>query len=146
MNQIFSKKYLFFLIIPFLFSIYFVTFSYSAESCAGDFECLQNPLKDSNIGSISDLISTILNLIMILAVPFIVIAIVYSGFLFIQAQGNPEKIKTARSFLLWSLVGAGIVLGANVIYTVMEDTFKKFIAEEGIEKIEEKNLIEDYYV
>lgn len=48
----------------------------------------------------------------------------YAGYLFVIAQGNPSKIEEARSALLWAVVGGVIVLGANVIYGVINGTIR----------------------
>jgi len=36
---------------------------------------------------------------------FAALMIVVAGFTFVTAQGDPEKVKTARNFVLWALVG-----------------------------------------
>ena len=40
---------------------------------------------------------------------------VFVGFKFVTARGEPGKITEARSALLWTVVGALILLGAEVI-------------------------------
>jgi hypothetical protein len=41
--------------------------------------------------------------------------IVFVGYKFIAAQGNSTKIEEARNMLLWTVVGALILLGAQAI-------------------------------
>jgi hypothetical protein len=48
--------------------------------------------------------------------------IVYVGFLFVAAQGNEEKIRSARSALVWTVIGGLILLGAKAIALVIEQT------------------------
>jgi len=59
---------------------------------------------------------TLLGLILQSAVyilfPIIVLMIVYTGFLFVRAQGNAAKLEEARRALLWTIIGALIILGS----------------------------------
>ncbi len=48
--------------------------------------------------------------------------LVYVGFLFVAAQGNEEKIRSARSALVWTLIGGLILLGATAISKVIQAT------------------------
>jgi len=43
------------------------------------------------------------------------LAIIYTGFLFVEAQGSPEKITKAKKALTYTIIGAAILLGAFVI-------------------------------
>lgn len=45
----------------------------------------------------------------------VVLMLVYVGFKFVVAQGNATEIAAARSMLLWTVIGALILLGAKVI-------------------------------
>lgn len=45
----------------------------------------------------------------------VILMLVYVGFLFVTAQGNPTEISAAREMLLWTVVGALILLGAKAI-------------------------------
>jgi hypothetical protein len=74
---------------------------------------LQNPL--NNIGSFPDLIDAILQIVIKIGVPIAVLAIIYSGFLFVTAQGNEEKLNTAKSALTWTVVGTAILLGSWIL-------------------------------
>ena len=71
------------------------------------------------------LITSILNnVVMPVAAVGVVIWIVYAGFTFLTAQGNPKKVEEAQQRLLWSLIGAGILLGAAAISAVVESTVR----------------------
>lgn len=74
---------------------------------------LENPLK--NIDSIEELISIILNLVWKIGVWILAGFIIYTGFLFVSARGNPAKIKEAGEALKYTLIGGLILLGAWVI-------------------------------
>ena len=74
-------------------------------------------------GNLIDLLRTILNsIVMPIAAVAVVMWIVYAGFTYVTAQGNPAKIEKAHQRLLWSLIGAGILLGAAGISFVVQNT------------------------
>ncbi|HEX5774834.1 MAG TPA: pilin [Candidatus Paceibacterota bacterium] len=81
---------------------------------------LQNPL--NNIDSLPDLVYAILDAVVKIGGIVLVLALVYVGFLFVAAQGNEEKIRSARSALMWTVVGGLILLGATAISTVITAT------------------------
>ncbi len=54
----------------------------------------------------------------------VILMLVYVGFLFVTARGEPAKITTARQALLWTVVGALILLGAQVIAEGIKATVK----------------------
>jgi hypothetical protein len=81
---------------------------------------LQNPL--NNITSFSQLISNILDIVVKIGVPIAALAIIYSGFLFVTAQGNEEKLSTAKKALIWSVAGTAILLGASVLANAIDAT------------------------
>ena len=50
-----------------------------------------------------------------LAIAAAIIGVVFGGFYFITAGGDQDRIKTGRAIILWSLVGAVIVLIASAV-------------------------------
>jgi hypothetical protein len=75
------------------------------------------------------LITSILNkVVMPIAAVGVVMWIIYAGFTFVTAQGNAKKIEEAQQRLLWSLIGAGILLGAAAISAVVEKTVGALLA------------------
>jgi hypothetical protein len=52
----------------------------------------------------------------------VALAIIYCGFLFVFARGNSEKLTHAREALLWTIIGAAILLGALAIATMIQGT------------------------
>jgi FtsH-binding integral membrane protein len=50
-----------------------------------------------------------------LAIAAAIIGVVFGGFYFITAGGDTDRIKTGRAIILWSLVGAVIVLIASAV-------------------------------
>lgn len=76
---------------------------------------LTNPLAGGNITSVPQLIESLLRIVITVGVPIIALAIIYAGFKFVTAQGNPEKLKEAKSTFVWVVVGAAILLSAYAI-------------------------------
>lgn len=85
---------------------------------------ITNPLK-GDIDTVPELIAEIIRIIVLIAVPIITLAIIYAGFLFVQARGNSEKLKEARSTLVAVLIGAAIILGAWVIAEAIGGTVEE---------------------
>jgi hypothetical protein len=44
--------------------------------------------------------------------------------LFVVSKGNPEELKKAKTTLYWTIIGALILLGAQVIAKIIENTLK----------------------
>ncbi len=92
---------------------------------------IQNPFNcggNTTNCSIMTLISSILNgIVMPIAAVAVVMWIVWAGFGFLKAQGNPGEIEKAKQRLLWSLIGAGILLGAAGISSVVSNTVGQLI-------------------
>ena|SRR3989344_340128 len=81
-----------------------------------------NPLAENGIDSIPDFIHTILAGALKIGIPVIALAIIYSGFLFVFARGNSEKLTKAKDSLLYTLIGAAILLGSWAIATMIQVT------------------------
>jgi len=80
---------------------------------------IENPIKSQNL---LELLDAIINIIIMIGIPVIVIMIVWAGWMFIQAQGNPTKLQTARAGLMWVFIGTMVVLGAKVIVEIVQNT------------------------
>lgn len=80
---------------------------------------LQNPLQ---FDSLPELLHAILAAVVELGTIVLGIMLVYVGFLFVSARGNPEEISKARSALIWTLIGGLILLGAEAISLVIQST------------------------
>ncbi|MFZ2150213.1 MAG: hypothetical protein WAV15_03575 [Minisyncoccia bacterium] len=79
-----------------------------------------NPIPD--ITSIPGLIQIVLEGAIKIGLPIVALAIIYAGFLFVAARGNPEKLSTAKDTLLYTLIGAAILLGSWAIAKMIEST------------------------
>jgi hypothetical protein len=88
---------------------------------------LENPFKCPGGGecTLTDLFEAIINNILIpIGVVAAVLAFIWSGFLFVMAQGEPAKLETAKRALLYTAIGTAILLGAWVITEVLNGTIK----------------------
>ncbi len=83
---------------------------------------IKNPLGAGGVSTVPQFIDKILDLAIQIALPILTLAIVYCGFLFVKAQGNPEELTKAKTALLYTLIGAAIILGAKVIGSFVTDT------------------------
>lgn len=88
---------------------------------AGNVGKLVNPLKATNF---CVLIKTILDAILIIGMPIAVVFLVWVGFKFILAQGNPGKLAEAQKNFLFTIIGIGIFLGAWTIAKIIASTLQ----------------------
>ena len=68
---------------------------------------ITNPLKAK---SIILLLNELLNIVYQIGLPVIAVFIVYSGFLFVKAQGNESQLSEAKKTFYWTVIGAAVVL------------------------------------
>ncbi|MCF7831854.1 MAG: TrbC/VirB2 family protein [Candidatus Pacebacteria bacterium] len=81
---------------------------------------LINPL--GGVDSIEGFLEKLFNIVLRIAIPIIALAIIYSGFLFVTAQGKEDKLTTAKKTLMYTLIGAAIILGAWLIANALSET------------------------
>jgi len=80
---------------------------------------IPNPL--GNI-TLVQLFKTLLEILLIFAIPIVVFFIIYAGFLYVTARGNADTITQAHRALLYALIGGVLILGANVLIEVIQGT------------------------
>lgn len=91
-----------------------------AEQCDGtDSTILCNPLKTDSFTSLMESLS---RLAVEIGIPIAALFIIYSGLKLVMARGNAESIKDAKNGLLWAMAGAGILIGAWTIMTILQST------------------------
>ncbi len=78
-----------------------------------------NPISANNI---NEFIKAILEGAIKIGIPIIALAIIYSGFLFVKAQGKPEDLKTAKNAIMYTLLGAALLLGAWALAQLISET------------------------
>jgi type IV secretory pathway VirB2 component (pilin) len=88
---------------------------------------IENPFigKDASLTGILKAVLT--NIVMPIAAVVVVLAIIYSGFKFVTANGNPGEIDKAKTGLLYVLIGALILLGAEGISKAIEGTLSSIV-------------------
>lgn len=80
---------------------------------------IQNPLK---VDSLTALLQLVLKAVVYLGTIALTLALIWVGFMFVMARGNAEKLSTARSALVWTIIGGLILLGAQAIGLVIQST------------------------
>ncbi|MEX1087351.1 MAG: hypothetical protein WEC58_02385, partial [Candidatus Paceibacterota bacterium] len=84
---------------------------------------IQNPLGEDGPTTLMSFIEIIItNIVLPIASVVVVLAIIYSGFLFVAARGNPTKLEHARTAFTWTVVGTAVLLGSWVIAAAIEGT------------------------
>ena len=81
---------------------------------------LINPLSGvdcsgTNGNCVSAFLGKILDFVIQIGTVIVILMLVFTGYKFVAAQGAPGAIEEARSMLLWTIIGALILLGAKSI-------------------------------
>jgi len=82
---------------------------------------IKNPLGDKLV-DLPSFIKAIVQIVLVVGVPLLALAIIYSGFLFVKAQGNSEELTKAKHALLYTVIGGALLLGAFVISNAIVST------------------------
>ncbi|HAE36800.1 TPA: hypothetical protein DCX66_03465 [Candidatus Nomurabacteria bacterium] len=82
---------------------------------------INNPL-GPKLTNIPAFIHAVVEIVLVVGIPIIALAIIYTGLLFVMAQGNSEKITKAKKALMYVLIGAALLLGAFVIANAIQST------------------------
>jgi hypothetical protein len=85
---------------------------------------LKNP---TSFPDIQSFIAAFLKAIVEISLPIITLFFVYSGFLFIKARGNPGQLDEAKNNFLYVFLGAGLILGAWILATLIGATVTQVI-------------------
>lgn len=83
---------------------------------------IRDPLGGNGPKDIPVFIRNVLKGALKILLPVVALAIIYSGFLFVTAMGNSEKLTRAKNALLYSLIGAAILLGSWAIANLIVET------------------------
>lgn len=102
--------------IPAIFSVY--------AAGPGPFT-IYNPLDKTGIKDVPGLIAAIVKQIITVGYFIIVFFVLYSGFLFVKARGDEKGITDAKNAFLWTVVGAAVLLGAQLLSTIIQNTVKQ---------------------
>lgn len=81
---------------------------------------LLNPLKAGT--SIPALLADILQIVIQVGSVVVVLMIVYTGFKYVMARGNPGEVGKAHEMLKWTVIGALVLLGSQAIASAIQAT------------------------
>ncbi len=81
---------------------------------------LLNPLQAGT--SLSSFLSDILQFVINIGTIVVILMLVFVGYKFVVAQGKPGEIEAAKKMLLWTIVGALVLLGAQAISSAIQAT------------------------
>ena len=113
-----------------LFSVLFLptlTLNVYAATTGGPLQAtLENPIGSCDM-SLQDLVVKLLAVVAELGAVVCIFFIIYSGFLFIKAQGNEGELTKAKSIFMWSVIGTAVLLGASVIAELIQGTIMSVI-------------------
>ncbi len=95
---------------------------------------LQNPLGENGDIDIVAFLQKLFKVMVKIALPFLILFAIYSGFLFVEARGNTDKLEVAKKNFLYVIIGAFIIFGAWMIATVLKGTIDDISAMNTIIK------------
>lgn len=72
------------------------------------------------------LLLAVLNIFVVIAIPIVVLFIIYSGFMYVTAKGNAEQIQQATRSLTYSIIGAVLIIGAVALSGIIKGTIDAF--------------------
>lgn len=80
---------------------------------------LKNPL---TFKTICGFLQAVFRAVLIVGIPIATLFIVWAGFLFVWARGNPEGLKKARDNAVYVLIGVAVFLGAWFLSQIIAAT------------------------
>ncbi len=81
---------------------------------------LINPLQSGS--SLESFLGSILDFVIRIGSVVVILMMVFVGFKFVTAQGNESKVTEAKGMLLWTVIGALVLLGAKAIQVAITAT------------------------
>lgn len=107
----------------FMVPVYFISAAGMSGGSGGSFSGkLDNPI---SVGSFPEFIALLLKIAVQIGFPIAVLFIIYSGFLFVKAQGNETELTKAKKALTWTIIGTAVLLGASVISYAIQNTINQ---------------------
>ena len=126
-----NKKYAIFIFAVLLLVVFLPPFLVRADPGLNQNINIPNPFNCGGTGgscTLLTLLTAILNnIIMPIAAVVAVMYIIFAGFKYVQARGNPAEIQKAHQRLLWTLIGVGVLLAASGISLVLQNTVQSFL-------------------
>ena len=91
-----------------------------AFAVAPDVISLPNPINAENF---EELIDAIVNWLLVIALPVVVLLIIFGGAQYMFAGVNPEQQRKAKNIILYALIGYAIILLSKVLLGVVTGIF-----------------------
>lgn len=82
---------------------------------------IDNPLIADNF---NELIDSLINIIFYVAMLIAPVFLVVAGFYYLTAAANPENVNTAKSIIIWTLVGLVVIIAAKGIIALFQTITK----------------------
>lgn len=79
-------------------------------------------------GDLWSFLGKIISSVVYILFPILVLMLVYTGYLFVAAQGNPAKLQEAKKAFVWTLIGGFVVLGAQALSMAIKSTIEGIAA------------------
>jgi hypothetical protein len=76
--------------------------------------------------TIPELLFAVINVFIIIATPIVVFFLIYAGFKYVTAQGNPEQIAEASKALMYGIIGGVIIMGSVAIMLIVQNVVSQF--------------------
>lgn len=95
------------------------TNSSSVSTSASGFS---NPIKANDL---STLLTDLLKVVTTIGAVVVVFFLILAGFKYVTARGDSKKISEAHNTLTWTVIGAMVLLGAQVIATAIQGTINE---------------------
>ena len=102
-----------------LYAIPQFVFGQGGGSSGGGGTSFPNPIRYTTF---MDFVQAILQVVLKIGIPVAAMFIIYSGFLFVKAQGNPEELKKAKRAFTYAVIGTAILLGSWLLAKGIEST------------------------
>ena len=83
---------------------------------------IDNPIRANDF---KEVVLAFARLLVQIGIPLATIFIVFAGFKFVTARGDPKGIEEAKKMLFWTLVGAAVIIGAYAIATAVVNFAKE---------------------
>lgn len=77
-------------------------------------------------GSVQGLVTAIVQALIVMLIPIVVFFVIFAGFKYVTARGNPNDIKQANQALMYAIIGGVIIIGAFAITQIVVNTVNEF--------------------
>jgi hypothetical protein len=77
-------------------------------------------------GGIPELLGAVVNVFIVISTPIVVFYLIYAGFMYVTARGDPEQIKQASTALMYGVIGGVVIIGSIAILQIITGTVEKF--------------------